>query len=106
MGRMNDLKTLGVKVREAREIRSRRSGREFTQKMLAAKIGETIKWVRKLEKGEFYPDWDSLVLLADTCGVDVSFLLGEEMDRLGYQDAVSGGQVTRTIDEEEQGRHR
>ncbi|MFZ5649071.1 MAG: helix-turn-helix domain-containing protein [Bacillota bacterium] len=103
---MNDLKTLGVKVREAREIRSRRSGREFTQKMLAAKIGETIKWVRKLEKGEFYPDWDSLVLLADTCGVDVSFLLGEEMDRLGYQDAVSGGQVTRTIDEEEQGRHR
>ncbi|MHB8158080.1 MAG: helix-turn-helix domain-containing protein [Desulfocucumaceae bacterium] len=62
---MNDLKTLGVKVREAREIRTRRSGKEFSQKMLAAKIGETLKWVKKLEKGELYPDWDSLVLL---CG--------------------------------------
>lgn len=103
---MNDLKTLGVKVREAREIRSRRSGREFTQKMLAAKIGETVKWVKKLERGEFYPDWDSLVLLADTCGVEPSYLLGEEMDRLAYQDAISGGQVARTIDEEELGRFR
>lgn len=98
---MNDLKTLGTRVREAREIRSRRSGREFTQKMLAAKIGETVKWVKKLERAEFYPDWDSLVLLADTCGVDVSFLLGEEMERFGYQNAVSGGQVAMTIDEEE-----
>ena len=98
---MNDLKTLGVKVREAREIRTRRSGKEFSQKMLAAKIGETLKWVKKLEKGELYPDWDSLVLLADTCGVEMSFLLGEEMDRDTYRDILSGGEVSRTLDRNE-----
>ncbi|MFZ5597880.1 MAG: helix-turn-helix domain-containing protein [Bacillota bacterium] len=103
---MNDLKTLGAKVREAREIRSRRSGREFTQQMLAAKIGETLKWVKKLEKGDFYPDWDSLTLLADTCGVEVSFLLGENMDRMTYQDAVSGGEVAKTIGQEDLDRYK
>ncbi|MFZ5645396.1 MAG: helix-turn-helix domain-containing protein [Bacillota bacterium] len=98
---MNDLKTLGAKVREARDIRSRRSGKDFTQQMLAAKIGETLKWVKKLEKGEFFPDWDSLLLVADTCGVETSFLLGEEMDRDRYQDIIAGGQVSRTIEREE-----
>jgi len=98
---MNDLKTLGAKAREAREVRTRRSGREFTQKMLAGKIGETEKWVRKLERGEFYPDWDSLALLADTCGVDMEFLLGEDMDRSSYEEATRGGQVARTMDREE-----
>ncbi|MFZ5634319.1 MAG: helix-turn-helix domain-containing protein [Bacillota bacterium] len=98
---MNDLKTLGARVREARAVRGRRSGREFTQKMLAAKIGETVKWVKKLERGEFYPDWDSLALLADTCGVDTSFLLGEELDRSRYEEAIRGGQVAKTMDMEE-----
>ncbi|MCL4440974.1 MAG: helix-turn-helix domain-containing protein [Firmicutes bacterium] len=98
---MNDTKTLGVRVREARDNRSRRSGKQFTQQMLAAKIGETLKWVRKLEKGEFYPDWDSLILLADTCGVETSFLLGEDLDREKYNDIIRGGQVSRTIDSEE-----
>ncbi|MCL6479218.1 MAG: helix-turn-helix domain-containing protein [Peptococcaceae bacterium] len=98
---MNDLKTLGARVREARAVRSRRSGREFTQKMLAAKIGETVKWVKKLERGEFYPDWDSLALLADTCGVDISFLLGEDLNRSMYEELIRGGQVARTIDVEE-----
>lgn len=102
---MNDTKTLGVKVREARDNRSRRSGKQFTQQMLAAKIGETHKWIRKLEKGEFYPDWDSLVLLADTCGVETSFLLGENLDREKYNDIIRGGQVSRTIDSEELRRH-
>ncbi len=95
---MNDLKIIGAKVREARDIRSKRSGKQFTQKMLAAKIGETVKWVKKLERGELYPDWDSLFLLADTCGVEVSFILGEKIDRMSYQDIISGGQVSRTID--------
>lgn len=98
---MNDLKTLGVRVSEARAVRSRRSGREFTQKMLAAKIGETVKWVRKLERGEFYPDWDSLTLLADTCGVDMSFLLGEDLDRHNYEEIIRGGKVAGTVDIDE-----
>ncbi|MCL6611542.1 MAG: helix-turn-helix domain-containing protein [Peptococcaceae bacterium] len=98
---MNDPKTLGYRVREARAVRSRRSGREFTQKMLAAKIGETEKWVKKLERGEFYPDWDSLTLLADTCGVDMEFLLGEDLDRGRYLEIVKGGRAARTVDREE-----
>lgn len=98
---MNDLKTLGSRVFEARAVRGRRSGKQFTQKMLAAKIGETVKWVKKLERGEFYPDWDSLMLLADTCGVDTEFLLGENMGRSAYQEATRGGQVAKTIDRAE-----
>lgn len=100
---MNDLKILGIKVREARDIRSGKSGKQFTQKMLAAKIGETVKWVKKLERGEFYPDWDSLVLLADTCGVDIKYILGEDLDRTSYKDITMGGQVARNIDRYELG---
>ncbi len=98
---MNDLKTLGARVREARAVRSRRSGKQFTQRMLAAKIGETEKWVKKLERGEFYPDWDSLALLADTCGVDLEMLLGEDLDRNKYEEIIRGGRVASTIDMEE-----
>ena len=98
---MNDPKVLGDRVREARAVRSRRSDKQFTQKMLAVKIGETEKWVRKLERGEFYPDWDSLSLLADTCGVDMDFLLGENIDRKVYHEAIQGGRVAQTIDVEE-----
>lgn len=100
---MNDLKLLGARVKEARNIRTSRSGKLFTQKMLAVKIGETVKWVKKLEKGEFYPDWDSLVLLADTCGVDINFLLGEDLDRTSYQDIVMGGQMAGKVGREELG---
>lgn len=98
---MHDRKTLGAKVQEARFLRSGRSGKPFTQKMLAAKMGETLKWVKKLERGEFYPDWDSLSLLADTCGVDMVFLLGEDLGRREYQDAIRGGQVVGFIEGEE-----
>lgn len=100
---MNDLKILGMRVREARDIRSSKSGKQFTQKMLAAKIGETVKWIKKLERGEFYPDWDSLVLLADTCGVDMNYLLGEDLDRTSYQDIIMGGQEARNIGRDELG---
>lgn len=95
-------KEVGLKVKRARENRANRSGQDFTQKMLAFKIGETSKWVQKLEKGQFYPDWDPLNLIADTCGVTIEFLLGENFEEeLDYEEAIKGGKVARTISQEE-----
>ncbi|AEF93334.1 helix-turn-helix domain protein [Desulfotomaculum nigrificans CO-1-SRB] len=95
-------KKLGLKIKEARERRAKRSGRPFSQKMLAFKIGETSKWVQSLEKGQFYPEWDALELIADTCGVTIEFLTGEDFkNELEYEEAIKGGQVARTIDQEE-----
>lgn len=95
-------KELGLKVKRARENRAKRSGQDFTQKMLAFKIGETSKWVQKLEKGEFYPEWDALNLIADTCGVDIEFITGEKFaEEVDYEEAVKGGYVARTIEQEE-----
>ncbi|ABO51419.1 putative transcriptional regulator, XRE family [Desulforamulus reducens MI-1] len=99
---MYSSKELGLKVKKAREQRSKRSGQDFTQKMLAFKIGETSKWVQKLEKGQFYPEWDALNLIADTCGVSIQFLIDEDFeDEVDYEEAVKGGQIARTISEED-----
>ena len=95
-------KELGLKVKKAREHRAKRSGQNFSQKMLAFKIGETSKWVQKLEKGQFYPEWDALNLIADTCGVDIEFLTEEKFENeVEYEEAVKGGYVARRIDQEE-----
>lgn len=99
---MYDTKELGIKVKRARELRSKRSDIPFTQKRLAAKIGETSKWVQKLESGQLYPDWDQINLIADICGVSLEFLTGERFrDDIEYQDAIKGGRVARTIPEDE-----
>ncbi|MEW6065466.1 XRE family transcriptional regulator [Desulforamulus profundi] len=95
-------KELGLKVKRAREHRAKRSGQNFTQKMLAFKIGETSKWVEKLEKGQFYPDWDALNLIADTCGVSIEFITGEKFEEeVDYEEAVRGGQIARRISQQE-----
>ncbi|MTI81825.1 MAG: helix-turn-helix transcriptional regulator [Firmicutes bacterium] len=91
---------LGANVKKARQKRAARSGEDFSQKNLAVKIGETVKWVKKLERGEFYPDWDALNFIADVCGVDLEILIGEKFkDEVDYQDAVKGGEVSRTLDD-------
>ncbi len=102
---MYTAKELGIQVKKARMHRSKRSGEEFTQKHLAAKIGETTKWVRKLEKGEFYPDWHALNFIADVCGVDIEFLIGEKMDEIEYEEAIKGGEVAATIDNQDLNHH-
>lgn len=95
-------KELGLKVKRAREHRAKRSGQDFTQKMLAFKIGETSKWVQKLEKGQFYPEWEPLNLIADTCGISIEFLIGERFEEeVDYEEAIRGGEIARKIRQEE-----
>lgn len=95
-------KELGLKVKRARQHRAKRSGQDFTQKMLAFKIGETSKWVRKLEKGQFYPSWDALSLIADTCGVSIEFLLDERFtEEVDYEEAIKGGEIVGKTHPEE-----
>ncbi|WP_066636909.1 helix-turn-helix domain-containing protein [Desulfolucanica intricata] len=99
---MYEPKELGLKVKEARRILSKKIGEEFTPKKLAVKIGETSKWVQKLESGQFYPDWDALNFIAEVCGVDLEFLTGENFkNKTEYKDAIEGGDVARKIDLDE-----
>lgn len=99
---MYSTKELGHNVKNARRYRTKKSGKEFTVKDLAVKIGETTKWVKRLERGEFYPEWDALNFIADVCGVEVETLVGEKFeDEIEYEDAIKGGHVARTISEEE-----
>ncbi|MEG6616330.1 helix-turn-helix transcriptional regulator [Peptococcaceae bacterium 1198_IL3148] len=99
---MYSTKELGNNVKNARRYRSKKSGMEFTSKDLAIKIGETTKWVKRLERGEFYPDWDAINFIADVCGVEVESLIGEKFaDEIEYEDAIKGGKIARTINDEE-----
>lgn len=98
---MYSTKELGIRIREARRHRSQKSGTDFTPKILAVKIGETTKWVKRLESGEFYPNWDALNFIADVCGVDLKYLIGERMDELEYEEAIRGGQMARKINRDE-----
>ncbi|MDO7785632.1 helix-turn-helix domain-containing protein [Desulforamulus aquiferis] len=95
-------KELGLRVKRAREHRAKRSGQEFTQKMLAFKIGETSKWVQKVEKGLMYPEWEPLNLIADTCGVSIDFITGESFEsEIDYEESVRGGVEARKISTED-----
>lgn len=95
-------KELGLRIKRAREHRAQRTGQPFSQKMLAFKIGETSKWVQKLEKGQFYPEWGPLELIADTCGVSIEFISGENFeDEIDYEEATKGGKEARKISQEE-----
>ncbi|WP_031515089.1 helix-turn-helix domain-containing protein [Desulfofalx alkaliphila] len=99
---MYSTKELGIRVREARRQRSKKSGEDFSQRKLAYKIGETTKWVRRLESGEFYPDWDALNFIADVCGVDIEYLTGESFeDEIEYEEATQGGRVAGRISEDQ-----
>lgn len=93
---------LGLRIKRAREHRAKRSGQDFTQKMLAFKIGETSKWVQRVEKGLSYPEWEPLNLIADTCGVDLEFITGENFENeVEYEEAIRGGVESRKIKPEE-----
>ena len=99
---MHSTREMGLQVKKARRYRAQRSGKQFSVKDLAFKIGETTKWVKRLERGEFYPDWDALNFIADVCGVEVEQLMGEKFnDEVEYEDTVKGGKVARTIEERE-----
>ncbi|MBO8137444.1 MAG: helix-turn-helix transcriptional regulator [Desulfotomaculum sp.] len=92
---------LGENVKKARQLHSKNTGDNFTQQDLAVQIGETVKWVKQLERGEFYPSWDALNFIADVCRVDLDFLVGEDFaGEKEYEEAVKGGEVAMTIDDE------
>ena len=95
-------KQLGINVREARRYRSKKSGIDFSQKALAVKIGETSKWVKRLENGEFYPDWEALNFITDICGVDLEILTGEKFrNGIEYEEAIKDAEVAGIVGEEE-----
>lgn len=92
---MHSSREMGLQVKKARRYRAQRSRERFSEKDLAFKIGETSKWVKRLERGEFYPDWHALNFIADVCGVELEELTGQQFsDEIEYQDAIGGGKGT------------
>lgn len=65
-------KIFGARLTEARKLCG------ITQLALAEKINYSDKAVSKWERGESLPDIFTIMRIADTLGVTMSFLLGEE----------------------------
>ena len=65
-------KVFGARLTEARKLCA------ITQLALAEKLNYSDKAVSKWERGESLPDVFTIMRIADTLGVTMSYLLGEE----------------------------
>lgn len=74
---------LGKLVKKAREIKSVKIGKRYTQKMLAADINKSQSYIGDIESGRTYPTYVVLGDIARACGVPLSFFsdIDERIDR-------------------------
>ncbi|WMJ81454.1 helix-turn-helix transcriptional regulator [Clostridium sp. MB40-C1] len=66
-------KELGKLVKEAREIKSNKIGKKYTQQMLANDIDKSQSYIGDIESGRTYPSFVILNSIASVCGVPISF---------------------------------
>jgi transcriptional regulator with XRE-family HTH domain len=69
---------IGKLVREARIKQELKSGKKFTQQMLADAVRKSRSYIGDIESGRIYPNYVLLVEIAEACGVHLSFF--GEMD--------------------------
>ena len=62
-------KAVGRRIKEAREKRG------LSQSQLAARVGVEAQTISKQERGVFSPAADTLLKIADVCGVDPRWLV-------------------------------
>lgn len=66
-------KELGALVKKARNLKSEKIGKLYTQKMLAADLDKSQSYIGDIESGRTYPSFKILAQIADACGVPISF---------------------------------
>lgn len=71
-------KELGKLIKSAREIKSRKIERKYTQKMLASDIGKSQSYIGDMESGRTYPSFVILNAIAEACGVHMSYFESSE----------------------------
>lgn len=72
-------KELGLKIKEARNIKSSALGRKYTGQMLSDDVDISRSYLGDIESGRIYPNYTLLTSIADACGVPLSFFDNEEV---------------------------
>lgn len=66
-------KELGQLIKDARKIKTKKIGKNYTQKMLAADIERSQSYIGDIESGRTYPSIVILTQICKACEVDLSF---------------------------------
>ncbi|NFA12182.1 XRE family transcriptional regulator [Clostridium botulinum] len=66
-------KDLGKLIKKAREYKSKKINKLFTQKMLADEIGKSRSYICDIERGRTCPSFATLSSIGKTCGVPLDF---------------------------------
>lgn len=75
-------KDLGKLIKKAREYKSKKINKLFTQKMLADEIGKSRSYICDMERGRTYPSFATLSSIAKACGVPLDFF--QNYDDIDY----------------------
>jgi transcriptional regulator with XRE-family HTH domain len=85
---------IGMKIKKARELYSKKIGMPFTQSNLAKKVGVTRGYINDLECGRTYPSLEKLQQIVKALEIHLSFFdsveleeseLPEELKKLGIK---------------------
>lgn len=64
---------LGELIKKARELKSKKDRKKFTQNDLAKAIGKSRSYIGDIEVGRIYPSYRLLASIASACDVPLSF---------------------------------
>lgn len=71
-------KNLGKLIKKAREYKSKKINRLFTQKMLADEINKSRSYICDMERGRTCPSFATLSSIAKACGVPLDFFQNDD----------------------------
>jgi DNA-binding XRE family transcriptional regulator len=77
-----DKKKIGQRIRLARIFSEQRTGHKMTQEILAEKVGVTRGTIGDIEIGRSYPSLELAHKIVKTCGVDLNFLVSDELTEI------------------------
>lgn len=64
---------IGILIKKARELKSEKTGKKFTQTDLAESLGKSRSYIGDIENGRTYPNYRLLAEIANVCEVPLSF---------------------------------
>ncbi|NFI38020.1 helix-turn-helix transcriptional regulator [Clostridium botulinum] len=71
-------KDLGKLIKKAREYKSKKTNKLFTQKMLADEINKSRSYICDMERGRTYPSFATLSSIAKACGIPLDFFQNDD----------------------------
>lgn len=77
-----DKKQIGQRVKLARVFYEQKTGSKMTQETLAKKVGTKRGTIGDIELGRSYPSLELAHKIVKTCGVDLNFLVSDELTEI------------------------